>query len=68
MQTARRLYVYLLSGISLGVLVAGVSMLLTVLLQSVGLSFGGPQLGGGDVTGQQLTLALALTVLTRERD
>ena len=49
MQTARRLYVYLLSGISLGVLVAGVSMLLTVLLQSVGLSFGGPQLGGGDV-------------------
>lgn len=64
MQTARRLYVYLLSGISLGVLVTGVSMLLTVLLQSLGLSFGGPQLGGGDVTGQQLTLALALTVVS----
>ncbi len=64
MQTARRLYVYLLSGISLGVLVTGVSMLLTVLLQSVGLSFGGPPLGGGDVTGQQLTLALALTVVS----
>lgn len=64
MQTARRLYVYLLSGISLGVLVTGVSMLLTVLLQSAGLSFGGPQLGGGDVTGQQLTLALALTVVS----
>lgn len=64
MQTARRLYVYLLSGISLGVLVGGVSMLLTVLLDTLGLGRSGPQLGGGDVTGQQLTLALALTVVS----
>ena len=62
MQTARRLYIYLMSGISLGVLVSGVSMLLTVLLDALGLA--GPQLGGGDVTGQQLTLALALTVVS----
>jgi hypothetical protein len=62
MQTARRLYVYLLSGISLGVLVAGVSMLLSVLLDRLGL--GAPVFAEqGDVIGQRLTLASALTVV-----
>ena len=37
MQTARRLYVYLLSGISLGALVIGITMLLTVLFEALGL-------------------------------
>lgn len=64
MQTARRLYIYLLSGISLGVLVAGLSMLLTVLLERIGLGPGGTQLSGGDVVGQQLTLASALVAVS----
>lgn len=65
MQTARRLYVYLLSGIALGVLVAGASMLLTVLLDTLGLRGGGEVIfGGGDATRQQLTLASAMTVVS----
>jgi hypothetical protein len=64
MQTARRLYVYLLSGISLGVLVAGVSMLLSVLFDRLGLGLTGAELGGADIGGQRLTLALALTVVS----
>lgn len=64
MQTARRLYLYLLSGIGLGVLVSGLSMLLTVLLEQLGL---GPRgelgFGGDDPVRQQLTLASALTVV-----
>jgi hypothetical protein len=64
MQTARRLYIYLLTGISLGVLVAGLSMLLTVLLERIGLGPSGAQVSGGDVIGQQLTLASALVVVS----
>jgi len=64
MQTARRLYVYLLSGIALGVLVAGLSMLLTVLLDALGLRGGQEIFGGGDAMRQQLTLASALTVVS----
>lgn len=65
MQTARRLYVYLLSGIALGVLVAGASMLLTVLLDTLGLRGGGEVIfGGADATRQQLTLASAMTVVS----
>jgi len=65
MQTARRLYIYLLSGIALGVLVVGVSMLLTVLLDTLGLrSGGGVIFGNEDTTRQQLTLASALTVVS----
>jgi hypothetical protein len=64
MQTARRLYIYLLSGIALGVLVVGVSMLLTVLLDALGLQSGGDVIfGNEDAMRQQLTLASALTVV-----
>lgn len=63
MQTARRLYVYLLSGISLGVLVTGLSLLLTVLFETVGLA-GETMFDGGDATRQRLTLAAALTVVS----
>src|SRR6187397_2882269 len=62
MQTARRLYVYLISGIGMGMVVAGLTMLLSVLFDRLGL--GGSVLGGeGDVIGQQLTLASALIVV-----
>ncbi|MGZ8562479.1 MAG: DUF5671 domain-containing protein [Candidatus Limnocylindria bacterium] len=65
MQTARRLYVYLLSGIALGVLVVGVSMLLTVLFDALGLRSGGDVIfGNEDTMRQQLTLASALTVVS----
>jgi hypothetical protein len=65
MQTARRLYVYLLTAISLGVLVAGLSMLLTVLFEQVGLGPSGAALFGGDeATRQQLTIASALTTVS----
>lgn len=65
MQTARRLYVYLLSGIALGVLVAGLSMLLTVLFDALGLRGTSDELfGAGDAMRQQLTLASALTVVS----
>ena len=62
MQTARRLYVYLISGVGMGMLVAGLTILLSVLFDRLGL--GGTVLGGeGDVIGQQLTLASALIVV-----
>ncbi|HEX5038703.1 MAG TPA: DUF5671 domain-containing protein [Candidatus Limnocylindria bacterium] len=62
MQTARRLYVYLISGIGLGLLVAGLAMMLSVLLDRLGLR--GTVIGGeGDVIGQQLTLAAALVAV-----
>jgi hypothetical protein len=65
MQTARRLYVYLLTGVGLGVLVAGLSMLLTVLFEQVGLGRSGAALFGGDETTRlQLTLASALTTVS----
>lgn len=61
MQTARRLYVYLISGVSLGVLVTGASMLLGVALEQVGL---GPIVDDrGQTTGERLTLATALVVV-----
>ena len=65
MQTARRLYVYLLSGISLGVLVTGVTLLLTVLFDRLGLgSTGDLVFGGEETTRQQLTLASALIAVS----
>ena len=52
MQTARRLYVYLIAGVGMGMLVAGLTILLSVLFDRLGL--GGTVLGGeGDVIGQQ---------------
>ncbi len=65
MQTARRLYVYLLSGISLGALVIGVTMLLTVLFEALGLGPTGEVVfGGQDATREQLTLASAVTAVS----
>ena len=64
MHTARRLYVYLLSGISLGVLVAGLSMLLGLLLENLGLGPTGESLfGERDVIRERLTLATAMTAV-----
>jgi hypothetical protein len=62
MQTARRLYLYLLSGIGLGVLVSGISLLLTTLFGALGLG-SGPTFGGDTALRERLTLATALTVV-----
>jgi hypothetical protein len=62
MQTARRLYLYLLSGIGLGVLVSGVSLLLTTLFQALGLG-GGDVLSGGQAVRERLTLATAMSAV-----
>jgi hypothetical protein len=59
MQTARRLYVYLLSAISLGVLSTGIWLVLRVLLDSLGIGQGTP-IGGSGTDREQLSLALAL--------
>lgn len=59
MQTVRRLYLYLMSGITLGVLAVGLRMVLVVLFDALGLGRGA--FIGGDPNGdrQQLSLALA---------
>lgn len=62
MQTARRLYLYLLAGIGLGVLVAGVSLLLTTFFQSLGLG-GGEVISGGQSVRERLTLATAMSAV-----
>lgn len=65
MQTVRRLYVYLMSGISLGVLAVGLSMLVTVLFDRLGLGPTGDVLFGRDESiRQQLTLASAMTAVS----
>ncbi|MGZ8563354.1 MAG: DUF5671 domain-containing protein [Candidatus Limnocylindria bacterium] len=61
MQTARRLYVYLIAGVSLGVLVAGLSMLLGVLFERLGIDAGA---FNGQTTGERLTLATALVAVS----
>ena len=63
MQTARRLYVYLLAGIGLGVLVSGISLLLTTVLEAVGIG-GGAVLSGEQATRERLTLATAMTAVS----
>ncbi len=62
MQTARRLYLYLLAGIGLGVLVSGVSLLLTTLFQALGLD-AGEVLSGDQAVRERLTLATALSAV-----
>lgn len=63
MHTVRRLYLYVLSGISLAVLLVGVNLLLTVLLDVLGLGRG-PFVGGSPtVDREQISLAAALTVV-----
>ena len=58
MQTARRLYVYLVSGVALGFVLFGLHSLLQVLLDALGLH--GNVLGGSVDTSQELSVALAL--------
>ncbi len=63
MATARRVYVYLLSGISLAVLLVGLSMLLEALFSTMGM--GSPQYLYGSDAGrrEQLTLGAALVAV-----
>jgi hypothetical protein len=58
MQTVRRLYVYLLSGVTLAMLASGLTIALNVLLSQLGL--GGTFIGGGVSNREQLSLAAAL--------
>src|SRR5687768_12654167 len=64
MQAARRIYIYVMTGISLGALVTGLTMLLGVLLSQLGLGPSGTFIAGGDESiRQQLTIATAVTVV-----
>src|SRR5688572_8752471 len=59
MQTIRRLYLYLLSGITLGMLLVGLSLLLEVTLAALGIGHGALASGGsGDR--ERLSVAAAL--------
>jgi hypothetical protein len=62
MQTIRRVYMYLMSGITLGVLLVGMNMLFTVVFHALGLSRG-IFAGGSDSDREQLSLAIALIVV-----
>ena len=62
MQTVRRLYLYLLSGIALGVLLVGLDILLTVVLHAAGIGRG-EFVGGSESDRQGLSLAAALIVV-----
>jgi hypothetical protein len=62
MQTARRLYLYLLAGIGLGVLVSGISLLLTTLFQAIGLG-GGDPFAGEQAVRERLTRATAMSAV-----
>ena len=59
MQTARRLYMYLMSGVTLAILLVGLTSLLTVALHAAGLGRG-DLIGGTADDRQQLSLAIAL--------
>lgn len=63
MATARRVYVYLLSGVSLGVLLVGLSLLLDVLLSALGLGSGQYLYGSDQGRREQLTLGAALVAV-----
>jgi hypothetical protein len=60
MQTVRRLYLYLMSGITLGVLAVGLRMVLLVLFDAIGLGRGSFISGDPNADRQQLSLAAAL--------
>jgi hypothetical protein len=59
MQTIRRLYLYLLSGITLGMLSVGLSLLLEVTLAALGVGHGALA-GGGSGDRERLSIAAAL--------
>ncbi len=60
MQTVKRLYLYLMSGITLGVLAVGLRMVLVVLFDAIGLGRGDFIGGDPNADRQQLSLAAAL--------
>ena len=62
MQTVRRLYLYVMSGISLGVLLVGLNILLTVVLHALGIGRG-ELVGGNESDRQALSLAAALVLV-----
>ena len=62
MQTVRRIYLYLMSGIALGVLLVGLNILLSVVFHAIGLGRG-DLVGGGESDRQALSLAAALIVV-----
>ena len=62
MQTARRLYLYVMSGVTLGILLVGLNTLLTVALHASGIGRGSLA-GGTQADREQLSLAIALIVV-----
>lgn len=60
MQTVKRLYLYLMSGITLAVLAVGLRMVLVVLFDAIGLGRGDFIGGDPNADRQQLSLAAAL--------
>lgn len=62
MQTVRRLYLYLMSGIALAVLLVGLNILLSVALHALGIGRG-ESISGNDSDREALSLAAALVVV-----
>ena len=60
MDTVRRIYLYAMSAVSLGVLIYGLQVLLTVVLHAIGLRGGVPVFGDEFGDRQALSLAIAL--------
>jgi len=58
--TARRLYLYAMSGIALGVMVTGLSTLVEVILRQLGFGGGSLAFGAGTAARGQLSIATAL--------
>lgn len=63
MQTVRRLYLYGMSGVTLGVLLTGLNNLFVVVFHAVGLGRGAALAGDTSGDRDQLSLAIALTVV-----
>ncbi|MEO8463192.1 MAG: DUF5671 domain-containing protein [Chloroflexota bacterium] len=61
MQAVRRIYLYAMSGVALAVVAVGLSTLLEVLLDALGLTHG-PANYGGSGSREQLSLAIALVL------
>ncbi|MEO5918665.1 MAG: DUF5671 domain-containing protein, partial [Candidatus Limnocylindrales bacterium] len=62
MQAVRRIYLYVMSGVALAVVAIGVSTLLEVFLDALGLTHG-PSYSGGSGSREQLSLAIALVLV-----
>ncbi len=60
MLTARRVYLYVVSGVALGLLVAGCTSLVSLLLDQIGMGSRGGLLAGAPVDREALSIAIAL--------